>query len=199
MSWWKSERGIIGDEVRSILDKAFEDVMDVYQKSVHRHPTQGELADLVEFTTGGILRATCGCPSERVTPASSCACDTARAAPADAQGPARRPAPFGVTAFVDPETEDYIEVKSDAPEEVKPAEPVDVAEHNAPPGYAVLTDDDDDDDDDDYDDYDDDDDDDDDDGYGDDDDDGEGAPCYENSPSNAYDDDDDFLGDSDDW
>lgn len=55
MGWWKSEHGILGDHVADILDMAWDAIVEVYQQKANRNPTQGELANLVEFTTGGVL------------------------------------------------------------------------------------------------------------------------------------------------
>lgn len=55
MGWWKSENGVIGDSVADIMVKALRRVVDEYKRTGNRMPTQGEMADLIEFCSRGIL------------------------------------------------------------------------------------------------------------------------------------------------
>ena len=63
MSWWRSEHGTIGDSVAGVLDGALERIEDIYLREAGRQPSQGELADLIEFCTTGMLVPTCGNPA----------------------------------------------------------------------------------------------------------------------------------------
>lgn len=60
MGWWRSEHGSIGDSVADIMDAALRRVYDCYLAEAGRPPLQGEMADLVEFCTGGQLVPECG-------------------------------------------------------------------------------------------------------------------------------------------
>ena len=60
MGWWASEHGIIGDEPADILDATLDQIEAAYERSCQRPPTQGELADLIEFCTAGTLVPRCG-------------------------------------------------------------------------------------------------------------------------------------------
>lgn len=106
MGWWKSERGIIGDVPADIMDEALEGIVEAYQSRAGRPPTQGELADLIEFCTCGCLRAACGAPDFPWTQENCREEATPRAAKRGAQGAlgeASRHGP-GDLANVDPST-----------------------------------------------------------------------------------------------
>lgn len=60
MGWWKSLNGMLGDGPADIMDKALKDICRDYQQATGRNPTQGEIADLLEFCTGGALVGGCG-------------------------------------------------------------------------------------------------------------------------------------------
>ena len=59
MGWWRCENGIIGDVPADILDNAIEAIENVYMGELGRQPTQGELANLIEFCTCGIFLPNC--------------------------------------------------------------------------------------------------------------------------------------------
>jgi hypothetical protein len=60
MGWWKSENGIIGDSVADVIDSALNKIESIYLKECGRSPLQGELANLIEFSTCGCLKPFCG-------------------------------------------------------------------------------------------------------------------------------------------
>ena len=60
MGWWRSEHGIIGDWTADILCEALKKIESVYEHECHRKPKQGEIANLIEFCSRGLLRPTCG-------------------------------------------------------------------------------------------------------------------------------------------
>lgn len=62
MGWWKSQNGTIGDWPADIMAKALEEIEDAYLQATGRQPSQGELADLIEFCTAGCLKPECGDP-----------------------------------------------------------------------------------------------------------------------------------------
>ncbi|GEM_PF-3639694 len=63
MGWWQSAHGMIGDVPADILDYATEKIVKAYEESSGRPPTQGEMADLIDFCTCGMLAPRCGDPA----------------------------------------------------------------------------------------------------------------------------------------
>lgn len=111
MGWWKSEHGVLGDWPADVMDAALKKIENVYLQECGRLPTQGELADLVEFCTCGVLRPQCGDPKFPFTKATVAEADTPRAAPKGNQGAsgcASTPPP-GKMANVNPETGEYFD------------------------------------------------------------------------------------------
>lgn len=54
MGYWKSKRGIIGDDYADIMDDCMKKLAKV--KFVDKEITLGEFADLIEFCTKGIVK-----------------------------------------------------------------------------------------------------------------------------------------------
>jgi hypothetical protein len=86
MGWWRSENGILGDTVADILGKALNAIEDTYLREAGRLPTQGEIANLVEFCTCGALRPACGDPKFAYSKVSLGEDDVPRAADCGNQG-----------------------------------------------------------------------------------------------------------------
>jgi hypothetical protein len=86
MGWWRSENGSIGDWPADIMDKALKDIEDVYLHQCGRLPTQGEIANLIEFCSCGTLKPACGDPRYPFTKASLADDETPRASPRGNQG-----------------------------------------------------------------------------------------------------------------
>lgn len=63
MSYWRSEHGFIGDGPADALDTALDKIVLEFYNEWERGPTKGELADLIEFCTGGQLAPECGDPN----------------------------------------------------------------------------------------------------------------------------------------
>lgn len=121
MGWWKTQHGTIGDGPADIMDAALKKIESEYLEQVGRLPTQGELANLIEFTTCGCLSPACGDPAHPFTKATLGDDDTPRAKPRGEQG-AAGPCSInglepGKLANVDPTTMENL----DAPE-VEPPE-----------------------------------------------------------------------------
>ncbi len=113
MGWWKTEHGVVGDWPADILDAAIKRIEQVYLQESGRLPTQGELANLIEFCTCGCLRPACGDPAHPFSKASAHRDTTPRAAPRGDQGATGRGStpPPGKIANVDPTTGDYYDRK----------------------------------------------------------------------------------------
>ena len=108
MGWWRCEHGIIGDGPADVLDDAFKRIEKLYISGCHRPPTQGELANLIEFCSCSILKPICGDPKYPFTNENNIAKDTTRASKRGRQG-ASSPesiaaASEGKMANVDPST-----------------------------------------------------------------------------------------------
>lgn len=86
MGWWKSSCGTIGDSVADIMDAAIHKIEAEYQEYRGRLPTQGELADLIEFSTCGVLVPVCGDPKFPFSKKSCHEDDTPRAVERGQQG-----------------------------------------------------------------------------------------------------------------
>ena len=56
MGWWQSEHGMCGDGPADLCGHFLRDLEKEFIKEVGRLPTQGEVADLIEFCTCGVLR-----------------------------------------------------------------------------------------------------------------------------------------------
>lgn len=109
MGWWKSERGMLGDGPADVMGNAIVKIENEYLEQAGRLPTQGELADLVEFCSNGCLRAQCGKDDFPFTKATAADKDTPRANDCGYQGalgPAsmESTAAFGGMANIDPAT-----------------------------------------------------------------------------------------------
>ncbi len=103
MGWWKTEHGTIGDEVADVLYPFWDAVESTYLKDVGRLPTQGEVADLIEFGSRGVFKVQCGDPKAAFS-ARIIDKDTPRAAKPGAQGCFGQPRPPGKMATIDPDT-----------------------------------------------------------------------------------------------
>src|SRR5579871_5521876 len=86
MGWWGTEHGMIGDDVADVMDGALEQIARVYLRSDRKLPTQGEIADLIEFCSGGTLRTKCGYPKHPFSKENCGEGATPRAAPLGNQG-----------------------------------------------------------------------------------------------------------------
>ena len=62
IGYWRSEHGVIGDGPADALDAALNKIVSEFYNEYERAPSQGELADLIEFCTGGQLSPQCGDP-----------------------------------------------------------------------------------------------------------------------------------------
>jgi len=111
MGWWRSSHGIIGDWPADILDKALREIEAVYQTECKRKPTQGEIANLVEFCSCGTLRPECGDPKREFSTETLDDDATPRAVKRGDQGAfgdAAQSGP-GMLANVDPATGNHYE------------------------------------------------------------------------------------------
>lgn len=109
MGWWKTDNGTIGDSPADLCDRFLEDIEALYQREMSRPPTQGEIADTIEFCTGGILKATCGDVEHPFSMETIHDDDMPRAAEIGAQGAlgdAARP-PGGGLVNIDPTTGEH--------------------------------------------------------------------------------------------
>jgi hypothetical protein len=86
MGWWRCEHGIIGDWPADVMGDALAKIEDIYLRETGRLPTQGEMANLVEFCTCGVLRPACGDPNHSYTRATRADRETPRSAKPGAQG-----------------------------------------------------------------------------------------------------------------
>jgi len=68
MGWWESEHGILGDHPADLLGSAIQEIVKCYQDKAGRKPSQGEIADLIEFVSRGMLRPSCGDPKHVYDP-----------------------------------------------------------------------------------------------------------------------------------
>lgn len=105
MGWWKSEHGAIGDWPSDIMAKAFNLLEDVYMRECGRLPTQGEIADLIEFCSMGVLKPQCGDPNYSFTDLNDD--KTPRAVERGLQGALREAPPKGKLANIDPATGEH--------------------------------------------------------------------------------------------
>jgi hypothetical protein len=64
MGWWKSSHGMIGDAPADVMDRAFRQLEAVYTEQAGRLPTQGEIADLIQFSSCGTFDVRCGADAE---------------------------------------------------------------------------------------------------------------------------------------
>lgn len=102
MGWWRSEHGAIGDWPADIISKAFFLIENVYMQECGRLPTQGEIADLIEFCSMGVLKPQCGDPNYPFTDLNDD--KTPRAVERGLQGVfSNKPLP-GTLANIDPST-----------------------------------------------------------------------------------------------
>jgi hypothetical protein len=86
MGWWKSEHGVCGDGPADIMDAAFRKVEGEYLRKAGRLPTQGEMADLIEFCSCGTLVPKCGAAMHPFSKATVGDKDTPRAEARGRQG-----------------------------------------------------------------------------------------------------------------
>jgi hypothetical protein len=86
MGWWMTENGTIGDRPADILDDALDDIEAAYLEEGDRLPTQGELAELIDFCTGGALKPHCRDSKAPWTKTTAYDDETLRAAPRGAKG-----------------------------------------------------------------------------------------------------------------
>jgi hypothetical protein len=103
MGWWRSQRGVIGDEPADLFEKFLHDVVEIYNRRAARPPTQGELADLIEFCTRGILSCNTGKDNYAFILGDD---DAPRSKPRGSQGALAR-MPADCLDGVDPETRKY--------------------------------------------------------------------------------------------
>lgn len=111
MGWWKTSGGVIGDEPADLCDRFLQDIEALYEREMGRLPSQGEIADTIEFCTGGILKVACGDPKHPFsTETIHGDGDTPRAAGCGEKGAladAARP-PSGGLVNVDPTTGEHL-------------------------------------------------------------------------------------------
>ncbi len=86
MGWWKTDNGVIGDSPADLGDKFLEDIEALYRRETGRPPTQGEIADTIEFCTGGTLKTACGDAKHPFSTETIHDDDTPKAAEAGAKG-----------------------------------------------------------------------------------------------------------------
>lgn len=60
MGWWNSEHGMIGDLAADFANEFYRHVQQSYQEMTGRLPTQGEVADLIEFASCGVFKVQTG-------------------------------------------------------------------------------------------------------------------------------------------
>ena len=60
MGWWQTEHGTIGDTPADTLDEALQQIETDYMTAHGRLPTQGEMADLIQFCSCQTLIPACG-------------------------------------------------------------------------------------------------------------------------------------------
>jgi hypothetical protein len=111
MGWWKSQNGVIGDRPADILDAALNAIEHIYVQESGRRPTQGELADLIQFCSAGVFDVACGDPkyefSKKTLHLESVPRRCRRGAQG-ASGVANQPKP-GELGNADPKTGDHME------------------------------------------------------------------------------------------
>lgn len=109
MGWWKTRNGVIGDSPADVAAKFWKDVEAAYLKETGRLPLQGEIADLLEFTSCGVFSVCCGDVAYPWTSATRAEEDTPRAAAVGECGALSSFAipPGGCLANVDPETGEH--------------------------------------------------------------------------------------------
>lgn len=110
MGWWRTGNGTIGDAPADLCDRFLEEVEALYLHEVGRQPTQGELADIIEFCSGGILKVTCGDAKHPFSTATVHDDSTPKAAECGAKGcfgDAAAPPP-GRLANIDPTTGEHL-------------------------------------------------------------------------------------------
>ena len=106
MGWWITDNGTIGDGPADLCDRFLEDIETLYLRETGRLPSQGEIADLVEFCSNGVLRVACGDAGHPFSMATIHDDGTPRAAERGAKGArgdAAKPPP-GRMANIDPTT-----------------------------------------------------------------------------------------------
>lgn len=110
MGWWRCEHGTIGDGPADILENALKKIELQYRDAAGRPPTQGELANLIEFCTCGALVPECGDPKHPFSRATCGDKNIPRARSRGRQGvggPFSHPEP-GMMANVDPATLQHV-------------------------------------------------------------------------------------------
>lgn len=110
MGWWKTDNGTIGDGPADLCDEFMDKVEALYLCETGRQPTQGEIADLLEFCSCGILMVACGDAKYPFSSATKSDDDTPRAAERGAKGclgGAAKPLPDHL-ANVDPTTWEHL-------------------------------------------------------------------------------------------
>lgn len=110
MGWWRTDNGTIGDGPADLCDRFLEDIEMLYLREMGRPPSQGEIADLVELCSGGVLRVVCGDTGHPFSTTTTRDDDTPRAAECGAKGAlsdAAKPPP-GRTANIDPTTGEHL-------------------------------------------------------------------------------------------
>lgn len=111
MGWWKSQNGVIGDQPADVMDHALKAIELTYQREAGRPPTQGEIADLIQFCSCGVFDVACGDPKHNFCKKDLAAGSTPRRrriGEQGAAGPANLPKP-GEMGNVDPRTGDHYE------------------------------------------------------------------------------------------
>lgn len=113
MGWWNSEHGTIGDTAADALTEALCKIEDEYLEFAGRPPSQGELADLIEFCTCGCLKPICGSATWPFSKSTAVDAETPRAVEQGGQGCLVCKPPRGKLANIDPATGEHY----DAPTE----------------------------------------------------------------------------------
>ena len=111
MGWWKSQHGLIGDRAADALDDALGEIVDSYREEAERLPTQGELADLVEFCTSQALVPQCGAEDHPWSIEGRDVDAMPHAASAGRQGCFFATPPPGKLANVDPKTGEHYDAE----------------------------------------------------------------------------------------
>lgn len=111
MGWWRSQNGVIGDRPADIMDHALKAIEQAYLREAGRLPTQGEVADLIQFCSCGVFDVACGDPKFNFSKRDLANDNVPRRRERGGQGamgPANKPKP-GEMGNVDPKTGDHYE------------------------------------------------------------------------------------------
>lgn len=104
-----TDNGTIGDGPADLCDRFMREVEEIYLHETGRPPSQGEIADLLEFCSSGVLKVVCGDTKHPFSTETLHDDATPKAAKCGAKGcfgDAAKP-PTGRMANVDPTTGEH--------------------------------------------------------------------------------------------